>query len=70
MRDVRAIHCLRRAERLRIVMLTTGDPVAQSRLRKLIHKYRELALRAGTESESPPLQTAQQINSPEVENTR
>jgi hypothetical protein len=51
-------------------MLTTGDPVAQSRLRKLIHKYRELALRAGTESESPPLQTAQQINSPEVENTR
>jgi len=64
------MHCLRRAERLRIVMLTAADPVAQSRLRKLVHKYRELALRARAESESPPLQTAEEINSPDVENAR
>ena len=43
------------------MMLTTADPAAQSRLRKLVHKYRDLALRAEKEIDSPPLQMAEDV---------
>ena len=39
-------HYSRRAERLRFVLLTTEEPVAIARLRKIVNKYRELADRA------------------------
>jgi hypothetical protein len=36
-------HCRRRAERLRLALLCTADPVATARIRRLIEKYRNLA---------------------------
>lgn len=38
-----AEHCLRRAERLRTVLLCTADPVRCARLRDIVAKYRALA---------------------------
>ena len=43
---LRSEYCLARAERLRIVMLTTSDPAAAVRLRGFVQKYRTLAERA------------------------
>jgi hypothetical protein len=39
-------HCLVRAERLRIAMLTAPDSIAETRLRGFVHKYKDLAGRA------------------------
>jgi len=64
MSSVNGTHYLRRAERLRIAMLTAHDPAAQSRLRNLVHKYRELALRVEKRIDSPPLQTTQEVDVP------
>jgi hypothetical protein len=41
-------HCLSRAERLRISLLTTRDRTAARRLRTFVEKYRILADRAIT----------------------
>ena len=43
---LRSEYCLARAERLRIVMLTTSDPAAAVRLGGFVQKYRTLAERA------------------------
>ena len=39
-------HCLVRAERLRIAMLTAPNSIAETRLRGFVHKYKDLAGRA------------------------
>jgi hypothetical protein len=36
-------HCLRRAERYRLKMLTTDEPASKSRLREIAHSYLRLA---------------------------
>jgi len=59
MSGVSISHYLSRAEKLRIAMLTAHDPAAQSRLRNLVHKYRELALRAERRIGSPPFQATE-----------
>jgi len=64
MSSARVTHYLRRAEKLRIAMLTAHDPATQSRLRNLVHKYRDLALRAEKKIDSPPLQTAEEVTAP------
>jgi hypothetical protein len=46
-------YCLARAERMRMLMLTSADPATVARLRGFVHKYRILAERAKTE-ERPP----------------
>ena len=43
---LRSEHCLARAERLRMLMLTAPDPAATVRLRGFVQKYRILAERA------------------------
>ena len=49
---LRSEYCLARAERLRILMLTTSDPAAAVRLRGFVQKYRTLAERAERKVES------------------
>ena len=51
---LRSEHCLLRAERLRMTLLTTSDLTTAARLRGLIQKYRSLAVHAKTEVESLP----------------
>lgn len=51
---LRSEHCLIRAERLRMTLLTTSDLTVAARLRGLIHKYRDLAVRAKAEIKSLP----------------
>lgn len=51
-------HYHRRAEKLRIAMLTASDAAAESRLRSLVHKYRDLALRAEKEIAPPTRATS------------
>jgi hypothetical protein len=45
-----------RAEKLRMLMLMTSDPVAAGRLRGFVQRYRVLAERAKKTIESSPLQ--------------
>ena len=45
-------HCLARAERLRMLMLTAPDPAAEIRLRGFVQKYRVLADRAKKQVEA------------------
>jgi hypothetical protein len=47
-------HCIGRAERLRLVLLTTNDPSGVARLRRCIEKYRAL----GTEKQQAALSPA------------
>jgi hypothetical protein len=47
-------HCLARAERLRILMLTASDPAAAIRLRGLVKIYRDLAEHAKKDAETAP----------------
>jgi hypothetical protein len=54
---LRSEHCLARAERLRILMLTASDPASQLRLRGFVERYRDLAERAKREVESRPFIT-------------
>jgi|HubBroStandDraft_6_1064221.scaffolds.fasta_scaffold1023389_2 hypothetical protein len=51
---LRSEYCLARAERLRMLMLTTSDPAAAVRLRGFVQKYRTMAERAGRKVESRP----------------
>ena len=51
-------HCLRRAEQLRLIMLSTPDAAEARRIRGYVVKYRVLAERA-KETGSPPLNTIQ-----------
>ena len=46
---LRTEYCLARAERLRMLMLTTSDPAAEIRLRGFVQKYKILAERAKTQ---------------------
>jgi hypothetical protein len=50
---LRSEHCLARAERLRILMLTASDPASQL----FVERYRDLAERAKREVESRPFIT-------------
>jgi hypothetical protein len=52
---LRSEHCLGRAERLRMLMLTASDPAAEIRLRGFIQQYRALADRAKGQVETRPL---------------
>jgi hypothetical protein len=54
---LRSEHCLARAERLRILMLTASDPASQLRLRGFVERYRELAERAKRKVVSRPFIT-------------
>jgi hypothetical protein len=45
-------HCLARAERLRMLMLTAPDPAAEIRLRGFVQNYRVLADRAKKQVEA------------------
>src|SRR5271169_3473580 len=51
-------HCLRRAEQLRLIMLTTPDAAKADRIRDFVIKYKALSARA-KEIGSPPLNTIQ-----------
>ena len=53
-------HCRRRAEKLRIALLCTPDPVAATRLRIFVEKYRVLADRADKKNNFPSLDTIEQ----------
>jgi hypothetical protein len=53
-----ADHCLARAERLRMLMLTAPDTATELRLRGFIQKYRDLAEHAKSEVESRPFEMA------------
>jgi hypothetical protein len=46
---------LGRAEKLRLALLCTLDPIAAIRLRNFIEKYRNLAERANKKIDCPPL---------------
>ena len=48
-------HCLARAERLRMLMLTESDLASAVRLRGFVQKYRILAEHAEKKVESPRL---------------
>jgi hypothetical protein len=54
---LRSEHCLARAERLRILMLTASDPASQLRLRGFVERYRDLAERAKRKVVSRPFIT-------------
>jgi len=47
-------HYLRRAEKLRLRMLSTPDAEDQSRLRTFVFKYRELAVLAAKSPDTQP----------------
>ena len=57
-------HCLVRAERLRILMLTASDPTAEIRLRGFVHKYKDLAGRAKRLTEVKNLRRLTPIQAP------
>jgi hypothetical protein len=57
-------HCLVRAERLRMLMLTASDPTAEIRLRGFVHKYKGLAERAKRLTESQNLRRLTPIQAP------
>jgi hypothetical protein len=54
---LRSEHCLARAERMRMLMLTESDLASQLRLRNFIQKYRDLAEQAKREAKSHPIVT-------------
>jgi hypothetical protein len=57
---LRSEYYLARAERMRMLMLTTSDRAAADRLRGFVLKYRDLADRAKTQ-ERPPSSAPQLV---------
>jgi hypothetical protein len=57
-------HCLVRAERLRMLMLTASDPTAEIRLRGFVHKYKDLAERGKRLTEVKNLRRLTPIQAP------
>ena len=69
-----SVHYRCRAERLRFVLLTTQEPVAIARLRKIVDKYRDLADRAAQRekmwTDSPSHTASDSDHSPSADRSR